>query len=60
MRLMEGDAYPFFIGISVSYFSIGNQEISRDKMISMLLRELGHQETLHISFEHYLEQIRYS
>ena len=41
MRLMYGDADPFLIEFSASYFSVGTQEFCQvDKMISLLLTDM--------------------
>ena len=56
---MDGDADPFFIGISVSYFSKETQEFDcLDKMVSLVLSLLVHQKTLYILFGQYLQQIQ--
>ena len=52
---MDGDADPFFIGISVSHFSIVTHEFScLNKINSLLSSQLVHQQTLHILNQHYL------
>ena len=53
---MDGDADPFFIGISVSYFSKGTQEF--DCLDKLVLSLLVHQKTLYILFGQYLQQIQ--
>ena len=53
---MDGDADPFFIGISDSCFSIETQYLfCLDKMISLPLSQVAHQKTLPILFKHYPE-----
>ena len=58
---MGGSADPFFIEISDSHISIGSQEFCLpNKMISLILSQLVHQKSLHMLYEHYLEQIKYA
>ena len=58
---MDDDAEPFFIEISVSRFSIGNQDyFSLNKMISLLLSQFVYQKILLILYKHCLEEIQHA